>query len=70
MTLIEFVNSLQDLVERGYEDLEVFYIHGSSGDVGEIGSGHITDRQGVCGPFEGMGNYKDGDSYVSIYIGN
>jgi hypothetical protein len=66
MTLDEFLVDLLILKDEGHGSKQVFYVHGSSGDVGPLSSAQVTDYIGECGPFD----LKDGEEYVSIYAGN
>ena len=66
MTLSKLIKQLQELESEGHGDKKVFYSHGSSGDTGPVGSAHITDYVGDCGPFD----LEPGQEYVSLYVGN
>ena len=65
MTLNQFIEYLLKLQpEHGTK--KVFTRHGASGDCNEMGTPHITNYVGDCGPFD----LEEGEEYVSVYIGN
>lgn len=67
-TLREVIDALIDLeqADPANEKMKVFTVHGASGDTNEMGSPHITDDVGPCGPFD----LEPGEQYISIYVGN
>jgi hypothetical protein len=74
MTLDKLIADLVKLQAEGHGSKPVFYSHGSSGETGDVGSAHISDYEGDAGPFEGDhgydAGYKQGDEYVSLYVGH
>ncbi len=66
MTLNEIIKSFQQLAAQGHGEKQVFAVHGASGDVNELHTGHVTDYVGDCGPFD----LEPGEEYISVYIGN
>ncbi|RWB08818.1 MAG: hypothetical protein EOQ39_18605 [Mesorhizobium sp.] len=66
MTLQQLINKLLLVAAEGHGDRKVFYRHGASGDCGEVGNAHVTDRIDECGPFD----LDEGEKYVSLYVGN
>lgn len=71
MTLNDLIESLQKLAAEGHGVLPVAYRHGASGDSGDVGGAHVTNRQDECGPFDlDAPGWSEGDSYVSLYVGN
>lgn len=66
MTLNEVIENLTKLRDKGHGEAQVMYRHGASGDCGDIGHPHMTDRVDECGPFD----LEPGEQYVSLYVGN
>ena len=70
-TLLQHAADVAKLLEAGHGDLPVAYRHGASGDSGNIGSMHVTDRQDECGPFDlDAPEWSEGKPYISIYVGS
>lgn len=68
MKLSDFIRGLQVLEANGHGNLEMFAVHGASGDVNPMGSAWIAAITGdeEYGPFD----LDVGTKYVSVYIGN
>lgn len=65
MKIQELIKDLQKLNKK-YGDLDVFYIHSSSGDVGYVWSARMKDTVSEeYGPFD----LEDGKKYISLTIG-
>ena len=68
-TLRQVIDALIDLeqLDPANENMKVFTVQGSSGDVNEVSTPRITDEiSEECGPFD----LAPGERYVSIYVGN
>ena len=67
MTLNEFITNLQALSDAGHGNAQVFARHGASGDCNPVGYPFATDKiDEEMGPFD----LNEGETYISIYVGN
>jgi hypothetical protein len=69
MKLDKFIENLTKLQAAGHGDLEVFYVHGASGDSGYLGhpSVNVIDGSELCGA---LVDWTVGEKYISVYAGN